>query len=128
MISRVVMDPLLALIPASGAVLMAYYARQTMRRINACLPGVFHCEVFNFIVPRRTRLLLSIGASITLSLLAILIIMNYAALALVISIMGVGIGIYGIILQVKHGAYCMYCLTTDAILLITAIMMAMSVL
>ncbi|MGC8597262.1 MAG: hypothetical protein ACP5NY_05010 [Thermocladium sp.] len=122
------MYPLLALIPASGAVLMAYYARQTMRRINACLPGVFHCEVFNFIVPRRTRLLLSIGVAITLSLLAILIIMNYAALALIISVMGVGIGVYGIILQVRHGAYCMYCLTTDAILFITAIMTAMSIL
>ncbi len=114
------MQQLLALVPAFGSALMIYYTYQNMKHVNACLPGIFHCEIFNFIVPRRTRLAVAIGAATALAIMALLIVMNYAEPALALSIVGIAIGLYGLALQVKHGAYCMYCITTDAILFITA--------
>nr|MCG2867646.1 hypothetical protein [Vulcanisaeta sp.] len=115
------MDLILSIIPFAGSVLMAYYTYENYRYVNVCLPGVFHCERFNFIVPRRIRLVLAIGAAVVLAVLGILFILNMYLPALIISLMGLVIGVYGIYLQVSHRAYCMYCLTTDIILLISAL-------
>ncbi|MGC8607710.1 MAG: hypothetical protein ACP5GZ_06090 [Vulcanisaeta sp.] len=117
------MVPLLAIVPLAGSGLMIYYTYENVKYVNACLPGIFHCDRFNFIVPRRTRLLLSIGAVIALFLTGLLIIMNALMIALALSIIGLIIGVYGIYLQVSHNAYCMYCLTTDVILLLTALLL-----
>jgi len=117
------MNPIISLIPFVGSALMAYYTYENYKYVNVCLPGVFHCERFNFIVPRRIRLALSLGASIVLAIIGVLIIINLILIAAVLSIIGIIIGAYGIYLQVSHNAYCMYCLTTDAILIITAIML-----
>jgi len=115
------MDFILSIIPFAGSVLMAYYTYENYRYVNVCLPGVFHCERFNFIVPRRIRLVLAVGAAVVLAVLGVLFILNMYLPALIISLMGLIIGVYGIYLQVSHRAYCMYCLTTDAILLISAL-------
>ncbi|WP_069806451.1 hypothetical protein [Vulcanisaeta thermophila] len=121
------MNPLVALIPAAGSALMIYYTYENLKYVNVCLPGIFHCELFNFIVPRRIRLTLAVGAAVVLALLAVLIVMGFYYVALAISILGLAVGVYGIYLQVSHNAYCMYCLTTDAILLITAVLIFLNV-
>jgi len=115
------MDLILSIIPFAGSVLMAYYTYENYRYVNVCLPGVFHCERFNFIVPRRIRLVLAVGAAVVLAVLGVLFILNMYLPALIISLMGLIIGVYGIYLQVSHRAYCMYCLTTDIILLVSAL-------
>ncbi len=102
--------------------LMTYYTYENIKYVNVCLPGIFHCDRFNFIVPRRIRLLLAIGAAVVLFLIGLLIIMNILMIALTLSIIGLIISIYGIYLQVSHRAYCMYCLTTDIILLLTTLL------
>jgi len=111
------MNPLIAL-PVAGSALMAYYVYENSRRVNACLPGVFNCELFSFLVPRRIRLLMAIGAIVTLALMAFLIAINLYLYVAALSLVGLAIGAWGIYLQIKKGAYCLYCLTTDAILLI----------
>ncbi|ADN50100.1 hypothetical protein [Vulcanisaeta distributa] len=116
------MTPLLAIIPLAGSGLMTYYTYENIKYVNVCLPGIFHCDRFNFIVPRRIRLLLAIGAAVVLFLIGLLIIMNILMIALALSIIGLIIGVYGIYLQVSHRAYCMYCLTTDIILLLTTLL------
>ena len=116
------MAPLLAIVPFAGSGLMIYYTYENFKYVNVCLPGIFHCERFNFIVPRRTRLLLAVGAAVVLFLIGLLMIMNVLMIALSLSIIGLVIGIYGIYLQVSHRAYCMYCITTDVILLLTALL------
>ena len=116
------MTPIFAIIPFAGSGLMIYYTYENYRYVNVCLPGIFHCERFNFIVPRRIRLALAVGAAIVLFLIGLLLVMNALVIALALSIIGLAIGIYGIYLQVSHNAYCMYCLTTDVILLLTALM------
>ncbi|MFP3173314.1 MAG: hypothetical protein RXR44_02000 [Vulcanisaeta sp.] len=115
------MGLILSIIPFVGSVFMAYYTYENYRYVNVCLPGVFHCERFNFIVPRRIRLVLAVGAAVVLAVLGVLFILNMYLPALIISLMGLIIGVYGIYLQVSHRAYCMYCLTTDIILLISAL-------
>ena len=116
------MTPLFAIIPLAGSGLMIYYTYENYRYVNVCLPGIFHCERFNFIVPRKIRLALAVSAAVVLFLIGLLLIMNVLLVALALSIIGLAIGIYGIYLQVSHNAYCMYCLTTDAILLLTALL------
>ncbi|WP_054853763.1 hypothetical protein [Vulcanisaeta distributa] len=117
------MTPLLAVIPLIGSGLMTYYTYENIRYVNVCLPGVFHCDRFNFIVPRRIRLLLAVGgAAIVLFLIGLLIMMNMLMIALFLSMIDLLIGVYGIYLQVSHRAYCMYCLTTDIILLLTTLL------
>lgn len=110
------MDPLI-LLPAAGSVLMAYYLYENSRRVYACLPGVFNCELFSFLVPRRVRLLMALGAMVTLALIALLMALNLFIYVSILSLVGLIIGAWGIYLQVNKGAYCLYCLTTDAILL-----------
>ncbi len=116
------MTPLLAVMPLVGSGLMTYYAYENIRYVNVCLPGIFHCDRFNFIVPRRIRLLLAVGAAVVLFLIGLLIIMSMLMIALFLSMMGLLIGVYGVYLQVSHRAYCMYCLTTDIILLLTTLL------
>ncbi|WP_243665728.1 hypothetical protein [Vulcanisaeta sp. JCM 16159] len=48
--------------------------------------------------------------------------MNILMIALLLSMIGLLIGVYGIYLQVNYRAYCMYCLTTDIILLLTTLL------
>ena len=72
------MDLILSIIPFAGSALMTYYACENYRYVNVCLPGVFHCERFNFIVPRRIRLVLAIGAAVVLAVLGILFILIYS--------------------------------------------------
>ncbi|BDR92313.1 hypothetical protein [Vulcanisaeta souniana] len=116
------MTPLLAIVPLTGSGLMIYYTYENVKYVNVCLPGIFHCERFNFIVPRRIRLLLAVGAVVVLFLIGLSIIMGALMIALVLSIIGLLIGVYGVYLQVSHRAYCMYCLTTDVILFLTTIL------
>ncbi len=101
---------------------MIYYTHENYKYVNACLLGIFHCERFNFIVPRRIRLLLAASAAVVLFLIGLLLIMDVLMTALALSIIGLLIGIYGIYLRVSHNSYCMYYLTTDAILLLTALL------
>ncbi|WP_291999808.1 hypothetical protein [Caldivirga sp.] len=112
----------IALLPAAGSLLMAYYTYANSRRVNACLPGVFNCELFSFLVPRRVRLLMAVGAMVTLALMAALVLLNLYLYVMVLSVIGLVIGAYGLYLQVRKGAYCLYCLTTDAILVIMFIL------
>ncbi|ABW01341.1 hypothetical protein [Caldivirga maquilingensis] len=117
----------LAILPAAGSVLMAYYTYENSRRINACLPGVFNCELFSFLVPRRIRLAMAVGAMVTLALMAFLILINLYLYVIVLSLIGLVIGMYGVYLQVRKGAYCLYCLTTDVILFVMFILSVLRV-
>jgi len=109
------------ILPAAGAVLMIYYIYRTLRYPNVCMPGIFNCERYNFIVPRRVRLMFAVGALIALLLLAVFMLLDLAVPALVVSIPGLGVGLWGLSLQLRHRAFCMYCFTTTLILLATAI-------
>lgn len=117
----------IALLPAAGSVLMAYYTYENSRRINACLPGVFNCELFSFLVPRRIRLAMAVGAMVTLALMAFLIINQLYLYVTALSLIGLVIGMYGVYLQVRKNAYCLYCLTTDVILFIMFILSILKV-
>jgi hypothetical protein len=108
-------------LPAAGSALMIYYIYRTLRYPNACMPGIFNCERYNFIVPRGVRLMFATGALITLTLLSVLMALDLALPTLAISVLGLGIGLWGLALQLRHRAFCMYCFTTTLILLATAI-------
>jgi len=80
--------------------------------------GNIYVGYVSFLVPRRIRLLMAVGAMVTLALMAFLIAINLHLYVAALSLVGLVIGAWGIYLQIKKGAYCLYCLTTDAILLI----------